>query len=76
MDQPIKQDKQPKTLKQEPKAKPISEPVDRFVTQEEVDAPIPSDQTVVFLGPHKKYNHDSNAKSITVCADGSVIYEY
>ena len=73
MDQPIKQ---PKTPKQEPKAKTISEPVDRFVTQEEVDAPIPSNQKVVFLGSHKKYNHDSNAKNITVCADGSVIYEY
>lgn len=73
MDQPIKQ---PKPLKQEPKAKPISEPIDRFISEEEVNAPIPTNQEVIFLGSHKKYNHDSNARIITVNADGSVIYEY
>lgn len=66
-------------LNKTPKVKPeevISEPIDRLVTAEELSAPVPEGQIVTFLGDIKKYNKDSNAKRITVLADGSVIYEY
>lgn len=66
-------------LNKTPKVKPeeiISEPIDKLVTEEELSAPVPEGQIVTFLGSNKKYNKDSNAKRITVRADGTVIYEY
>jgi hypothetical protein len=71
LDKPLKQQVKPKVAN--PK---ISEPIDKLVTEEELQAPIPSDQEVVFMGKNKKYNPDSNAKTITVLEDGTVIYSY
>ena len=71
LDKPHKQQVKPKAV--DPK---ISEPIDKMVTEEELNAPIPSDQKVEFIGKNKKYNPDSNAKHIQVFEDGTVIYSY
>lgn len=73
LDKPLKKAKQVKPRLPSPT---ISEPIDRYLTEEEVNAPIPSDQQVIFLGDKRNYNHDSNAKTITVQADGVVVYQY
>lgn len=72
----LKLDKQNKQVKPKVADEVISEPLDILVTEEELSAPIPSNQQVIFLGTIKKYNPDSNAKVITVKADGTVIYSY
>ena len=71
LDKPLKQQVKPKAADQK-----ISEPIDKMVTEAELNAPIPSDQEVVFLGKNQTYNPDSNAKTITVLEDGTVIYSY
>lgn len=72
----LKPDKPNKQVKPKVADEVISEPLDILVTEEELNAPIPSNQQVIFLGTNKKYNPDSNAKTITVKADGTVIYSY
>ena len=72
----LKLDKQNKQVKPKVADEVISEPLDILVTEEELSAPIPSNQQVIFLGEKRKYNPDSNAKIITVKADGTVIYSY
>ena len=72
---PLKASKPPKELD----SPIISEPENIFLSEERVNAPIPSDQKVIYQNEDArkhKYNPDSNAKIIEVKANGSVIYSY
>jgi hypothetical protein len=57
----------------------LSEPIDRFVTEEELNAPPPSHQIIEYIGVGAekiKFTPQPKAKIIRVYAKGTVVYVY
>jgi hypothetical protein len=57
----------------------LSEPIDKLVTEEELNAPPPSNQIIEYIGEGAeaiKFTPQPKAKIIRVYAKGNVVYVY
>lgn len=57
----------------------LSEPIDKLVTEEELNAPPPSNQIIAYIGAGAekiKFEPQPQARVIRIYANGNVVYSY